>query len=84
VRAVAGALDRRDERVDGRRRRVEPHLRGLGREVHGGVRRRQTVQHLLDARRAGRAGHALEREVDLVGASGRGGGIGAAGARRGR
>src|SRR6185503_5497750 len=65
-RAVPRRLDRPDELVDG-----DPgcgaHSRLLGREVDGRLDAVELVQLLLDARRAGSAGHALEIEADLSG-----------------
>jgi hypothetical protein len=65
ARVVAGALDGVDDRGDRRRRGIVTHGGGLGREVDRRARARQPVEDLLDARRAGRAGHALQREGGL-------------------
>ena len=66
ARLVARALDRREERLDRCRDGIEPHLRRLGREVDRRLRLGKSVQHLLDARRTGSAGHAFECEVHAV------------------
>jgi len=67
------ALDGGLHRFRRRRRRVEPRRRRLGREVDGGDDAGDAVQHLLDARRARGAGHALEAELDPAQVRGRSG-----------
>ena len=62
----AGALDRRDHlRGVGHSRHVT-HSRPLGREIDRRFDARQAVQHFLDTRRAGRAGHPLDTDIERL------------------
>ena len=65
ARVIARALDGADERLDRRCGGIVADRGRLGREVDRRVRAGQPVEDLLDARRAGRAGHSLEREGGL-------------------
>ena len=66
ARAEPGGLHRRDQgrhRIDARR---VADVGTLGREIDVGADARPTVQYLLQSGRTGGAGHALDRQFDLL------------------
>ena len=66
-RVIAGRLDRGDQILGCDAQRVEVDGRVLGRIVDRRLDAVELVQPLLDPRRAGRAGHPLDRELEPLG-----------------
>ena len=64
---VTGRLDRGDQIVGRHAHGVEDDRRVLGRVVDRRLDAVELVQLLLDPRRAGRAGHPLDRELEPLG-----------------
>ena len=67
VALIAGRLDRGDQILGRDAQRVEVDGRVLGRIVDRRLDAVELVQPLLDPRRAGRAGHPLDRELEPFG-----------------
>src|SRR5688572_17694633 len=66
ARVVARVADALDERLELQRAGLEAHRRPFGGEVDARLDPLELVEVLLDARRAGGAGHAFDVELDDV------------------
>ena len=74
TRAVSPCLDRADELIELDAIRIDPHPRGLGRQIHARLlHARDLLQRRLDRANTAGAGHPLDREgqVAFLGLSGR-------------
>ncbi len=64
--AIACSRDRLDQLRGRRRCRVEADGRDLGGEIDRRMHAGDAIEHLFDARRTGRAGHARQAEFDTI------------------